>query len=382
MESMVSDADLGHAAAEAYRHGVRQHRSDFREAYARAFASVFSEAELAAIADYSQATADQAKANEAFAKSQALVMVDYVRDLAATGQAAFCAKVRCLTAADVQRVWRPADPRDTGRIDIPQWAAEPDGESVGRAQPKVLGALGVSGLARLSCTVAPKGELKGCTADDEAPVGLGYGAAALTLAEAYRLSPLQLLAGAAGRRVTVRVGFAVTDLPKPLSLKPGAARAAALAHQIVAADTSVSDDARLQTELQITDFTTNVPKGADPKIYALAVDAYRTGAQKALADFLELSAANLTANYSEAQLAARAAFAATPAGKAQAGRSKELGIALENADSGVEIEVEADARTEFCKVHDCATPAPPAAARAPSPAQPKAVSSAPSTVKP
>jgi hypothetical protein len=269
---------------------------------------------------------------------------------------AFCAKAACGAPADAQRVWRPADGRDASRIDNPQWAYQPNADALASVQPRLAAILGLNGVVRLTCKTAATGELNGCAVDEESPVGMGYGEAALTATPAYRLSPIQA-AGAAGRRVTVRVGFPAAPQPERFHVAPGSARAIAMARELADAN-QVAQFGKLETELEAADFSTNPPKGSDPKVYDVAVDAYRAAAQQALTDYVDQSVNNISTAYSEPQLGMRAAFAATPAGKAQQARSKELGIAMTGAQMYISAKIAADARTEFCKARDCSVPAP------------------------
>ena len=381
IESMSADTLLSRVAADAFRRAALARREDFRTGFARSFASVFSEAEMSALAEFNLASGDQSGANETFTTVQRLVGKDYARNLLAASHAAFCAKAACVGPPEIQRVWR-AEPRETSRIDNPQWTRQPSAGALLRAVPKVTAPLGLTAVVRLTCKVAAKGDLADCSVDEQAPAGLGFGRAAMALTGEYRLSPIQISAGAVGRRVTVRVGFSPSDPAEPLHLAHGSARAVSLA-QLLASEQQIGDESRLQTELQIADYATNSPKDSDPKVYDVALDAYRAGAKQALADYIDLSMANLSTAYSEPQLEVRAAFLATPAGKVQKARSKELLIALQNAQVEVADKISADAHAAFCSQRDCSA-APP---QAPSPTQtsaqaPKAVSSAPSTRKP
>jgi hypothetical protein len=373
IETMGDDRATSHAVAEAYRQAARARREDIRTAVARAYASVFSDKEMSAIADFDVSTGAQNQANQLFTTVQGEIQKDYARNLVSLAHAAFCAKGACNEAADVQRVWRAADPRDTSRIDIPQWVSQPSAAALDRARPRVAGLVGLTGVARLSCRLADKGRLIDCAVDEEAPAGLGYGAAALTVTPAYRLNPIQQMASGVGRKVTVRVGFPGPEQPEPLRLKAGSSRAVALARQVAEGD-GVAQKSQLETELQIADLATNPPKTVDKTVYDAALEAYRAGAKQALADYLELSVANISTAYTDAALEARAAFVATPAGKAMHDRNKELAIAYATAQGAVAIRILADARSAFCAGRDCPEPPPPA--------QPNVAKTEPSARKP
>ena len=64
----------------------------------------------------------------------------------------------------------------------PDWRARPTGEQVGQAYPKIAQMLSIAGRAKLQCVAEPNGAVDSCEIEDEAPVGLGFGAAAESLA--------------------------------------------------------------------------------------------------------------------------------------------------------------------------------------------------------
>ena len=365
----------GQAASAALRKASVAHREEMRMALSRAFASVFSEAELAGLADHGDLIGPHKGPDSQFAEVDGQLKNNYWRDLSIAAHQAFCAKQACSApAGDVQRVWRAADGRDASRLDNPQWAFQPSDSDVTSVRPKLPLLLGLTGVVRMTCKLVAEGLITDCGVDEEAPAGLGYGAAAISLAPAYRLSPLQQLTTPVGHRVTVRVGFPALETPKPFQSPTASAHAIALARQLADPE-EIRRQARLQTELQLTDFSTNPPQGSDPKLQAAAIDAYRAGSEKALTNYVELAIQNAASAYPEPLLEAQAAFRATPAGKAQKERAKELAIAIGKAQSWVALKVRADAKREFCAASDCATGAPPAP-------QPKAASAAPSTRTP
>jgi hypothetical protein len=285
-----------------------------------------------------------------------------------TGHTAFCAKHDCGSPESMQRVWRPADAKE-GRIDNPQWAQVPDAGDIASAGPELVSLLGVTGAVRMTCRVAENGPLKDCAAEEETPAGMGFGRAALKLADNYRLGRVQLEAGAIGRKVTVRVGFPPPELGPPYR-PPSAhsARALALARQI-ANQFGAGDTGRLQTELQIAGYESKPPPGADPLIYEDAIAAFRTGSSQGRSTSIEMFANAWAATYSEEQLAAFTAFYDSAAGKAQQRRNDALTVATAQVATAVEIKIAAEARTIYCATHDCTAPpgAQPANAARPEP---------------
>jgi len=360
------------AAAAALRHAGQGRRDDLRTAFSRALASVFSESELSAIADFRSLNARTVQANAAYMQAENLIQADYRRELTMRAHDAFCAKQACGSPADVRRVWRAVDQNDNGRIDNPQWVRQPSETAISVVRPRLAGLLGLSGLVRLSCRVAAGGSLERCEVDEQAPAGMGYGEAALGLSYGYRLSPLQMDDGAGGRRVTVRVGFPAPALASPFTAPAGAAAALSLAHQLTDAD-QIAQKGRRDIALQIAALASRPPRGADKRVYEAALDAYHVGAEQAQTRYVEQYANNFSASFPETQLTEMLAFRASPAGQALAERQPELDIASRNALAYVLEKILADARAEYCKTRDCVATPPP---------QPAAVSSDPSARKP
>jgi TonB family protein len=341
------------AAADALRQASKAHSGDLRAAYARAAAEVFSEGEMASIADFYSGPGAAFQASSPLLQAKDKLSAEYWRDASATARATFCAQHAC-EAPDAQKVWRPADPRDSSRIDNPIWAEQPTEDTISFARPTVAGLLGFTGLVRLSCKVETPGALADCTVDEEAPTGFGYGAAALELASAggYRLSPLQFPNGGAGRKVTVRVGFPAPSRPPPFTARAASPLSASVARRFFAND-HTAETSRRDAELQIANYAARMPKGADKKLYEAALDAFRTGLDVATKHYLELATSVWSAGFTEPQVRALAAFLDTPAGKAWNERSNELSIAAKTALAGPFEQISADARAQFCKAHDC-----------------------------
>lgn len=357
MAALDPDTALGvtaatrEAAAEALRTASRAHRDELRNALARAFASVFSDGEMAALADFAEGPGKRMQNNSAATAAQGQVQLAYMRNRRAAAHDAFCAKQACAAPAELERVWRPTDPRDT-RLDNPQWAAQPSAEDVLQAEADLAEAIGVNGVVRLTCKVAKGGGLEACAVDEQAPGGLGFGEAALALTGQYRLSPIQM-ASSLGRKVTVRVGFPSPELgDPPTPLKAPSERAATLARQVMERD-EVTAATQRETELQILNFQSPPPKGANAKTVDAAIEAYRAGGLAALDTAFTQNADALAATYSIADLEALAAFHATPAAKAQRERQDALNVALVKAATYVAEQVTADARASFCATRGC-----------------------------
>jgi len=324
-----------------------------REAYAAAFASVFSEEEMQALADFSAGPGKQmTDGNAAMVAQQGEIRGVYERALKSAAHDGFCARRACGGPAELNRVWRPAEGHD-GRLDNPQWVGQPSSYTISRAAPALAAASGVTGVARLACRIAKEGGLEACVVEEQLPVGLGFGEAALSLAGAYHLSAIQLADGGAGRKVTVRVAF---PAPPPAdAVKAPAARspeALELGRQLVAFDDANATIKR-DLELRILKFESPRPKTVDDKIYDEAIAAYRAAGEAALAAGRDRTALAWASSYDVDQLTALVAFRATPAAKAQRERQEALGVAFGKAMAFVGETITAEARAAFCATRGC-----------------------------
>jgi len=72
----------------------------------------------------------------------------------------------------------------------PHWVRLPTAAEVAGAYPPAARAKKVVGDVTLACTLDADGWLRACKVASETPAGQGFGAAALTLASAFRMSPL------------------------------------------------------------------------------------------------------------------------------------------------------------------------------------------------
>lgn len=89
----------------------------------------------------------------------------------------------------------PTDPPQTEApptlpvIGQPHWLSRPDGRDMARVYPDRAVRRRIEGAATLSCLVAANGTVRDCSAISETPADAGFGAAALTLAPYFRMSP-------------------------------------------------------------------------------------------------------------------------------------------------------------------------------------------------
>lgn len=74
-------------------------------------------------------------------------------------------------------------------VNKPVWDALPSNEDVLAVYPQAAKADGLSGRARITCTITAAGMLEACGIASEEPAGAGFGAAALALAGKFSLEP-------------------------------------------------------------------------------------------------------------------------------------------------------------------------------------------------
>lgn len=97
---------------------------------------------------------------------------------------------------------------DEAVITRPDWLEKPSAEAVSEAYPRAAAEAGVAGRASVRCFVMVTGLLTNCRVVEETPKGHGFGEAALTLAERFRMRPL-LVDGKPepGGAVTIPIAF-------------------------------------------------------------------------------------------------------------------------------------------------------------------------------
>jgi len=102
-----------------------------------------------------------------------------------------------------------AAPADADFHDTPHWIRLPTVAEVTAAYPPVARSRAVRGDAVLACTLDADGWLRGCRVAAEAPAEMGFGQAALSLAGAFRMSPLTASgASVEGRPIEAPIHFA------------------------------------------------------------------------------------------------------------------------------------------------------------------------------
>jgi protein TonB len=81
-------------------------------------------------------------------------------------------------------------PSEAELRDSPGWIRLPSDAEIAAAYPAAARRRGVSGRAVIACRLNENGRLTGCQVAEEAPAGQGFGAAALSLAGRFQMTPL------------------------------------------------------------------------------------------------------------------------------------------------------------------------------------------------
>lgn len=82
--------------------------------------------------------------------------------------------------------WRD---EDGALVTNPDWLERPSGNDLARYYPPLAANLGVQGRAVIECRVDVDGRLYECVVVEEAPEGMGFGAATVNVARYFRMTP-------------------------------------------------------------------------------------------------------------------------------------------------------------------------------------------------
>jgi TonB family protein len=123
-----------------------------------------------------------------------------------------------LAAAGSAWAGAASDPAtDKPLVKDPDWLASPSFEERVKAYPKAALYAGVGGETALRCNVNPDGGLSGCVLASETPAGMGFGQAALALADRFRMRPEAVPRPAPGEaqpEVMVPIRWAIVEHPQ------------------------------------------------------------------------------------------------------------------------------------------------------------------------
>lgn len=236
-------------------------------------------------------------------------------------------------------------------ITQPDWLTMPDGEMMSRVYPKLAVSFDVEGSAVISCKVTDLGQLVACTADREAPSGFGFGPAALALAPAFRMKPMQVDGrptsdGTVRIPITFKLPTAIEG-PSP-SFSPRAASHIQLATEVASLIGLRPADYVKRTADELEFLT----EGADQEKLAAAASSLRTSVKVFDARFLAGTARVYADLYTEAELRQWRDVLKSPGGRVQMENPTLAGAMAKLKDRVVAKQVELS-REAFCKRIAC-----------------------------
>jgi TonB family protein len=266
---------------------------------------------------------------------------------------------------------QPPGLRAPSVVTNPDWIEKPSGEEFANVFPAAAQMLMIPGHVLLGCQVAVSGDLEACHVIEEAPLGEGFGAAAMLLTPRFKMRPMRVNGAAVGgARINIPIVFAVNNatLPSAAADAPvpaeASARAMALAERIVVAlgheDLAPPGIAAYSANLdRVAKAQIGDPEQAQNRD-AAAVDLYKAMSAR-LGRLHQARVRSLARTYTESELGGIADFLESPAGRAFVAKGAEVNQAMAIEAAGIIRDATAEARKAYCASRDCG----PALAHAP-----------------
>ncbi len=108
-----------------------------------------------------------------------------------------------------------------GTVTNPDWLRMPTGEEMANYYPEVARLISLNGHAAIVCDVTAQGTTVNCVVRSETLVGMGFGQAAISLADFFRMKPMTVDgAPVAGGKVTIPIAFMVPGDDDDVSAPP------------------------------------------------------------------------------------------------------------------------------------------------------------------
>ncbi len=280
-----------------------------------------------------------------------------LRDLSAQqARDEFCLDHPCSPFPD-SKTLRQAD--ETWQPDIidPDMGEAASAEQIWAAFPLVPKRLRISGWSTLVCKVGALGLLEDCAVAIEQPAGLGFGAAALSLAPRYRLAPAVMAFGARRSSVAVPILFEIQTRVVTEPLPAPETSAMAVARRLVALDAQTWPS----FEVDATNLLAVDDASLGPGVKRDAIVALRRSQETWLRHTMELEAAVYTDRYTETELRQLLAFRESSAGGKWSGSNFYEKLAP--VFTGAAVVAQKRARAQFCSSRDCERQPAPGAGR-------------------
>ena len=221
----------------------------------------------------------------------------------------------------------------------PDWLSKPNGDQISAVFPKFAQMLRLGGRAEIHCTAEPTGSVDDCHVRAETPVGLGFGAAAISLAPFFHMRPATLDGKPVKGEIEVPILFALASegntRPGPLApLEAVEPTSLVLAHEILALQ-KVGEKAKRSWQQWLDGLVTVAVESGETRPSVDVINAFQASIDDVEAQILERAAHALAAQMSADQLRAIKEFYQSSAGQA-----------LLSAEASEKLRVDEDALTE------------------------------------
>ena len=268
----------------------------------------------------------------------------------------FCGRHDCSVGSSLSGLNAMAEP-SAQILESPRWSEYPTLSQTRRLHPFIPNILNISGWAVLRCRATALGLLENCAVVSEAPPGLGFGGAALSLSDRYRLAADQM-PNAAGKSLLLPTTFvAAPDAPQP-PRAPEPSSIQTLAWKVLQADGSVRRRIERDAEDGQRIVLNNRSPGIDDITRRDAGEALRGAMIDILAGILQADAAVYAGAFTEAELQERLAFLSSPAGALATGHDPEFEALMQQSFHEAWLSELEMAKARFCKARDCGPEAP------------------------
>jgi TonB family protein len=238
----------------------------------------------------------------------------------------------------------------------PDWVRLPNADELAFAYPELARLLAIEGKAGLRCDVTAAGDLDHCVALDETPKGLGFGAAALTLAHTFHMRP-KMVDGwpVTGGVVTIPLRFTLHVEPPEIASKiePRPAPAPFLLAMQAVDRSALPFMFAVVAHARIAQAAESSGVMVTPTVRAAAVSAFDDSVAAYMPTLRESLARLFAMRFSERELRDIIAFDAGPAVQYIETRRDRIGPESDRIfETATQVVVD-DARARFCAIHDC-----------------------------